>query len=89
MKTMAFGEVQGCLMLVHGPDSPSDEEWSAWLVALSRYAEKMRRVRLLVFTEGGSPSPKQRTSMDSLAKRHQSYTKVAVMTKSTFVRGVS
>src|SRR6185369_13842921 len=44
--------------------------------------------RVLVITAGGSPTPEQRKRLESILHPHRARARVAVVTDSTFARGV-
>jgi hypothetical protein len=52
------------------------------------YIPQVPRLRILVVTEGGTPSPKQRQALDVVSKPVMNKSKIAVVTRSTFARGV-
>jgi hypothetical protein len=87
-RTLAHAEAEGCIILVHSADPPSDTEWNRWLEALSRYLLRTSRARMLVMSQGGAPNPSQRRASDAVTAPHHRDMKVAVVTQSTFVRGV-
>jgi hypothetical protein len=87
-RTLLFREVRGCLLLVHGRDAPGDAEWSAYVESLRLYVERARMPRLLIVTEGGAPSPAQRSAVNKKAGPRYREAKVAVITASTFARGI-
>ena len=88
MKTIAHGITDGCLILAHGEEPPTDEEWEQYVEALARYCDEYATLRVLVVSAGGAPTPGQRAVMDKRVKRHMHRAKIALMTQSTFVRGV-
>jgi hypothetical protein len=47
-------------LLVHGAEPPDDAAWDRYLAALARVDRPNRFARILVLTEGGSPSSEQR-----------------------------
>ncbi len=89
MKTIKWGEVQGCIVLVHGVAAPTDDEWTAYLDFLQVYLRpNPTHPRFLVVTAGGTPSPTQRKRMEALSGRMLYASRVAIVTGSTFARGV-
>jgi hypothetical protein len=89
MKTIRFGQIQGLAILVHSAEAPADDEWAAYLEFMKRYlAATAASPRFLVVTAGGAPSPSQRRAMDLISGAFTKTTLVAVVTGSTFVRGV-
>jgi hypothetical protein len=87
-RTILFREVRGCLVLVHGRDAPSEPEWSTYVETVRLYAERVRMPRFLIVTEGGAPSPAQRSTINKMAGPRYREGKVAVITSSTFARGI-
>jgi hypothetical protein len=89
---MAYGQVADCTVLVHTKQPPSDEEWSAYLDFQQRNTDTTKNVNVLVFTDGGAPTPSQRMQLNDaqmgavVAKKAS--VKVATVTTSMFVRGV-
>jgi hypothetical protein len=88
MKTLAFGELSRCVVLVHGLVAPTDDEWDAYVLFLKSAVERAGRVRVVVSTEGGAPTPRQRKAMDRVMTPFYRTARVAIVTGSTFVRGV-
>jgi hypothetical protein len=86
--TLAYAEVEGCLVLAHTTDQPGDAEWAGWLDALARYHQRTPAPRLLVVSRGGAPSPSQRRAADAVSAPYYPNMKVAIISASTFVRGV-
>jgi hypothetical protein len=84
MKTMTFA-VEGDIMIVlHTANPPAEVEWTTWLSAL-RWIPK-ERMKLLIFTDGGTPNTLQRGSMlDLMGDAHPP---VAVVSAVPAVRGV-
>jgi hypothetical protein len=87
-RTLSHTEAEGCIILTHTADPPSDAEWQGWLEALRRYLQRTHAPRLLVVSQGGAPSPKQRRSADILSAPYYRNMKVAIVSESTFLRGV-
>jgi hypothetical protein len=84
MKRMAFKVVDRVLVLAHGFDDPSDDEWFAYVSEIKRQGNEL--LPQVVLTDGGRPNSVQRKMLtDVLAGRGM---KVAVLSKSTLVRGV-
>jgi hypothetical protein len=87
-RTLAHAEAEGLLILTHTADPPTDADWDGWLQALGRYLPRTPAPRLLVVSKGGAPSPKQRRAADAVSAPHYRTMKVAIVSGSTFVRGV-
>jgi hypothetical protein len=84
MKTLAYGRVGNCLVLVHGEKPPTAEEWTAY-VAFLRKNWVQRVSRLLVVTPGPAPTAKQRQEMN------HGWTcegRIAIVTPSAIARGI-
>ena len=88
MKTMATGQVHGCFVLAHATEAPTEPEWDRYIEQMRAYIPQVPRLRILVVTEGGTPSPKQRQALDVVSKPVMNKSKIAVVTRSTFARGV-
>lgn len=95
-RNMAFGKVNDFIVVVHNKHAPGDDEWDAYMqFNVAHSVEQGTIIRLLVFTEGGAPTAVQRRLMHSalspsLAKaKHPGLIRVAVISPSTFVRGVA
>jgi hypothetical protein len=86
--TLAHAEAEGCIILTHTADSPGDAEWAGWLEALGRYLEHTSAPRMLIVSRGGAPSPMQRRAADAISSPYYRHMKVAIISSSTFVRGV-
>ena len=82
---MRFGTVEGVLVVVHTSVDPSDEEWTSQCQTVEKHGAELSAV--LVYSEGGGPSTKQRSQMrHALGERTAPLT--AIMTSSTVVRGI-
>jgi hypothetical protein len=60
---MSVRTVGECIVIVHGTTDPSDLEWERGLELLR--AVGPRRAKALVWSEGGSPSAKQRAALEA------------------------
>jgi hypothetical protein len=90
-KSLAFGRVDDCMVIVHSKDPPNDEDWNAWLEFNMRYLKSGVTLKCLVVTEGGAPSPTQRQLMNKKLSEFSisdSNYRNAIVTNSAFVRGV-
>lgn len=85
---LVYGEVCGCIVTCQGREAVSNEEWNQWVEAVARYVKTTTTPRLLVFTLGGAPSPEQRKRFDQTIDPYVARIKVAIVTDSTFARGV-
>ncbi|MGK4004412.1 hypothetical protein WMF31_17385 [Sorangium sp. So ce1036] len=88
MRTMAFGAVGEVFVVVHGHLAPSDKEWNRYLDAVMAHYRGRSRVRTLIVTEGGAPSPAQWQRLVTHPEITFHKGKLCVVTDSTFVRGV-
>ena len=87
-KSLVFGEACGCLIVCQGKETAVDDEWSRYLEAAARYVGVTAKPRGLVITAGGAPTPEQRKKLDQIFHPHRARARVAVVTDSTFARGV-
>ncbi len=92
-RTMAWGRVNAFVVVVHEKLPPSDEEWDEYIqFNLDSGVEHGLNVRYLVVTEGGAPTaPQRKTFHDALTpllKKRPDFMRGAIVTPSTFVRGV-
>ena len=87
-KLLAFGEAAGCLLVCQAAATARSDEWARYLEAVARYLKTNTKPRLLVLTAGGAPTPEQRRNIDLLLDPHRARMKVAIVTDSTFARGV-
>jgi len=88
MRNMAFQKVGDYFVLVHNAMSPTDDEWDEWLQFYGFGS-------ILVVTDGGAPTASQRKRMKARVEELQAHQqpgkkdpRVAIMTASSFVRGV-
>ena len=80
-----FRVLEDVVVMVHGVEPPTTEEWDAWL---DGYMEggAPRRLPIYVVTEGGGPDVNQR---DTLNRRFAKVRpRAAVITTSGLVRGI-
>ncbi len=66
MGNLAFDEMGDCLVLVHGPRAPSDEEWRSWISFVLQHGPDTSSRVVLVVTHGGAPSGEQRELLRSV-----------------------
>jgi hypothetical protein len=82
---VAFRIVQDVVIIVHGTEPPTTEEWEAWLDFYMETAAA-RRLPIYMVTEGGGPDVNQR---DSMNRRFSTLKpRAAVVTNSRLVRGI-
>jgi len=81
-----YGLTESCIVfLQNGP--ASDEEWGEYMAFLRRVGPKVPNLRVLVVADSG-PSPKQRGIMDDATRPYIKAARIAVVARSTFVRGL-
>jgi len=61
MKNMTFAVEGETMVVLHTANPPSELEWTSWLAAL-RWLP-LRRLRVLIFTDGGTPNTLQRGAL--------------------------
>jgi len=84
-RTMAW-RVEGRLnVVVHGPKSPTNLEWTRYLGDLR--VLKGKALRVIVFSHGGSPDGAQRRQLTA-AFDNELKEPVALLTESILVRGI-
>lgn len=83
--TMLYRYVDRIFILVHTQQEPSDREWRAYCASLEQFHEDVRGV--LVYTDGGGPSGKQRQQM-RIALHGQPGGRGAILTNSAWARGI-
>jgi hypothetical protein len=88
MPSIAFEQTPHCLVAVMGRDNPPDAEWDAYVAAIDAGLGSGRPPRALVVSDGGAPSPAQRKRLDAATAQAGRQLKAAILTGSTFVRGV-
>jgi hypothetical protein len=88
MPQIAYGRACSVIVLVQGNTAPSDAEWEAYLSDAAVWVAEGGLRGLLVHTAGGAPTPAQRHLMDTRLSGRVGNMKVAVLTSSTFARGV-
>jgi hypothetical protein len=67
MRNLAFGRKHQCFVLVQTENPASDAEWQQWVDFVSQGGTASAELmRVLVFSAGGSPTPKQRRLIHEL-----------------------
>jgi hypothetical protein len=87
---LAFTKIESAesgYVLVLGPINPPDGEWSQWVDYIANNIVPGSGPRVLVVTEGGSPTAGQRAALSNVTDQHRNAAKVAVCTDSTMARG--
>jgi LmbE family N-acetylglucosaminyl deacetylase len=72
------------LVLLESADAPSDPEWDRCLGLLAEFRDDFSRVKVLVITAGGGPTPPQRRRLSAVTQEHSVH--VAVVSDSMRVR---
>jgi hypothetical protein len=88
MANIAYGRVEGVAVMVAGKLNPSDVEWDRYIDFLEAMRTPGPSARTLAVTEGGAPSSAQRVRLERRIGEHRRGSKLAVVTGSTFARGV-
>jgi len=84
---IAFDRLDSSYVLVIGPASPRDAEWTEWVEFITVNSTPGMKPRILVVTDGGAPSAAQRAALNDVTEQYKSEVKVAVVTESTMARG--
>lgn len=77
--------VDGVLLVVHGHEPPTDDEWETYLGQV-KLVVATGRPRAMAVTEGGAPSLSQRTQLNRILRGTRALG--AVVSDSSFVRGI-
>lgn len=86
MKTIAYALVEGVCINVHDHVPPGEEEWDGYMAFRRQHQPEIRGI--LVVSEGGRPSAKQREQLrDVLAEGP--VPRVAIITQSQLVRNTA
>lgn len=85
-KTLAFSRMRDCLLYVGLDETPSDEDWAAYLEFLRAHARPHRLNRALVVPQRSIPTARQRRLLAEVVARLP--IRVAVLTDSLAARGV-
>lgn len=84
-----MGRSLNCTILVQNEQTATDEEWDRWVAfASAGGASAANLTRVLVFTAGGSPTPKQRAQIHALMPAGGSGLLTAVVIGSIVARTV-
>lgn len=88
---MRVQRIENLLVVVHTTESPTDQEWRHYLdvsLAMGRdLGGDLRRGKILVVTDGGSPGIAQRSlAVKSAEQMHGARMPIAVLSSSRFVR---
>lgn len=88
MPTLVFEQTPACIIAIFGGQAITDREWDAYLAAIEESTRRAAAARALVITGNVAPSPAQRRRLDAAIHSVREQLKVAIVTNSTFVRGV-
>ena len=86
---IAFSRLRMCFVLVQNKNAATDDEWEKWVAFVSRGGEaSVESMRVLIFSAGGSPTPKQRASIHKLMPQSGGGVSTAIVTASFIGRSV-
>ena len=88
MATVVFEQSPHAILALISDGVVADGDWDAFLAAIRSAIAAGMPERSLVISEGGAPSPSQRKRLDDAVAPLGRRLKVAIVTRSTFVRGV-
>lgn len=89
MKDLAYARRGQCFVLVQTKNTASDEEWQKWIEFSTQLgADSAHLMRVLVFSAGGSPTPKQRKAIHALVPPDGRGVMTAVVLDSVIGRAV-
>src|SRR5690348_6643959 len=83
---LRYGPVENIVLYVQ-KGSASDEEWSGSMDFIRGHLPKMKAPYALVISDS-APTPSQRSIMEKVLQPYVKSIRVAVVTSSTFTRGV-
>jgi hypothetical protein len=87
MRHTACQRVRSAMLLVHGLEAPTAEEWNEYLKLIVDSRALVTQV--VVHTDGGGPNPKQRDEVQSLYNTYKpAAPPVAVLSNSVMARGI-
>lgn len=87
MATMVFEATSSGMVVGIGTQPPADADWDAYMGAIKASVVDRMPPVTLAFTFGGAPTPAQRRKLDQAVAGGPEF-KVAILTDSTFARGV-
>jgi hypothetical protein len=90
MANLAMGRSLNCAILVHNErPATDDEEWDRWIAFVADAGPAAAHLtRVLVFSAGGSPTPKQRAKINVLTPPGEQGVLTAIVIPSLLARGV-
>lgn len=92
MRNAAYRLVHGVILAVNNERNPNREEWDGFLAIVASVRDLIggdgARFRQLIFSDGGSPSVRQRLAVIELARGHRNFAqvRVAIITRSAVAR---
>ncbi|MET0284937.1 MAG: hypothetical protein ABW352_10715 [Polyangiales bacterium] len=87
MRRVSAERVGRLLIVSHNEEPPTDQEWDELLEVFAR--EHLDRLRLVVFTEGGGPTPAQQGRLASALAGRPGTLQVAVISDRTAIRFIA
>jgi hypothetical protein len=85
MKNMAFARIGNWSVIVNSRDNPTNADWEAMLEDTKTFQYRLQGT--LVYTEGGSPTPRQRKQLrEVLSPETRAPKPTAILTSSIIVR---
>lgn len=90
MRTLRFQYVEALslMVLVHGEEKPSDEDWDHYVGSLYREYNSGRLRRVLVYCDGPGPTPAQRKKLSHMVSKSDHPIQTAVVTKGVIARTI-
>lgn len=88
MSTLVHEAMPDGIAAVFGPGAIADADWARYVAAIEAQVVARRPARALVLSYGSAPTTAQRALLEKAAAPVKRDLKVAVVTSSTFVRGV-
>jgi hypothetical protein len=86
---IAFERFEDCCVLVQNHHSATDDEWKSWLDFVAQDSSAPPpNLRILIFSVGGSPTPKQRAQVHELMPKSGDGVRTAVVTASFVGRAI-
>lgn len=88
MPSVVSEATPSCVVAIFGPTTMYDAEWEAFVAVIRDAIAAGIPARCLVISDGAAPGTKQRAKLEATLTPVRSRLKVAILTDSTFVRGV-
>lgn len=89
MPAMAWKELDGIFVLVHGNEDPPDSEWDVYVDAIRNTVAARNGFRALVYSPGVGPNMRQRQRLNAVAAGARGFHRTAVLTTSTVSRAIT